>query len=47
MDNYLAIAVINSTTKEMEDSILVKYDELDERLEELLAKGDGTLVVGG
>ena len=47
MDNYLAIAVINSITKEMEDSILVKYDELDEQLEELLAKGDGTLVVGG
>lgn len=47
MENYLAIAVINSTTKEIEDSILVKYDELDEKLEELLAKGDGTLVVGG
>lgn len=47
MDNYLVIAIVNSATQEMEDSILVKYDELDERLEELLAKGDGTLVVGG
>lgn len=47
MDNYLAIAVVNMATNKMEDSILVKYDELDDKLEELLAKGDGTLVVGG
>ncbi|MDE5763734.1 MAG: hypothetical protein K2I00_02065 [Ruminococcus sp.] len=46
MDNYLAIAVINGNTKEMQDSILVKYDNLDEKLEELLDRGDGTLVVG-
>ena len=47
MDNYLAIAVVNTATSQMLDSILIKYDELDEKLEELLAKGDGTLVVGG
>ena len=46
MDNYLVIAIINGSTKEMEDSILVKYNKLDEKLEELLAKGNGTLVVG-
>lgn len=47
MDDYLAIAIINSNTEQMESSILVKYKELDEKLEEILAKGDGTLVVEG
>ncbi len=44
-DNYLTIAMVNNG--QMEDSILIKYEELDSRLEEMLAKGDGTLVVGG
>jgi len=47
MNNYLAIAVVNSISNKMEDSILVKYDQLDEKLEELLERGNGTLVVGG
>jgi hypothetical protein len=47
MENYLTIAIVDSVKNQMEDSILIKYDELDEKLENLLAKGDGTLVVGG
>ncbi len=43
--NYLTIAIVNNG--QMEDSILIKYEELDSKLEEILAKGDGTLVVGG
>lgn len=45
IDNYLTIAMVNNG--QMEDSILIKYEELDSKLEEMLAKGDGTLVVGG
>ena len=47
LDNYLAIVIMNSTTHSIEDSVLIKYGSLDKRLEAVLAKGDGTLVVGG
>ncbi|MCM1228377.1 MAG: hypothetical protein NC320_13320 [Clostridium sp.] len=47
VDNFLVIAVINTVSKEIEDSVLVKYDSLEDDLENLLSKGNGTLVVGG
>ena len=45
-DNYLVIAIVETISGEVEDTLLVKYDELDEKLEGLLIKGDGSLVVG-
>ena len=45
-ENYIVIAIVETTSGEVEDTLLVKYDELDEKLEELLIKGDGSLVVG-
>lgn len=47
LDNYLAIVIMNNGTHDIEDSVLIKYSSLDKRLEDILAKGDGTLVVGG
>lgn len=47
LDNYLAIVIMNNEIKNIEDSVLIKYGTLDARLEEVLAKGNGTLVVGG
>lgn len=46
VDNYIVIAIINQTSRSIEDSVLVKYESLENSLEELLAKGNGTLVIG-
>ena len=46
-ENYLIIAVLNTATKEISDSVLIKYSMLDQNLEQSLAKGNGTLVIGG
>lgn len=47
INNMLIIAIINNENNNIEESILIKYDSLDADLENILAKGDGTLVVGG
>lgn len=47
LDNYLAIVIMNNGTHSIEDSVLIKYSSLDKQLEDVLSKGDGTLVVGG
>lgn len=47
IDNYLVVAVMDVHNHEIEDSLLVKYNSLEEKLEKLLEKGNGTLVVGG
>lgn len=44
--NYLVIAVVD-TDKKIEDSVLIQYNKLDDSLENVLAKGDGVLVIGG
>lgn len=44
--NFLVIAIMNTETKEISDSLLVKYEELDQALEQALSKGNGVLVVG-
>lgn len=45
VENNVVIAIINSATKEIDDSALVKYEKLDTRLEAALNKGNGVLVV--
>ncbi len=43
--NNLLIAVIDTATNDIKDSVLIKYDKLDDKLESLLQTGDGVLVV--
>ena len=45
INNYLIMAVINEETKEIAESMLVKYESLTEDLCKLLEKGDGTMVI--
>lgn len=45
IDDNIVIAIINTETKEIDDSALVKYEKLDENLEIALNKGNGVLVV--
>ena len=45
--NYLAITIMEQSSNEMLESILIKYDTLEDNLEEFLAKGNGTAVIGG
>lgn len=40
---YLIIAMVSGS--KMEDSILIRYGQLEEQLEQVLAKGDGMLVI--
>ena len=47
LDKNIVIAVVDESNKSIEDSILVKYEKLDDVLENALAKGDGVLVVEG
>lgn len=42
--NYLVLVIMTSD-KQISDSLLVKYEKLDEQLEDVLAKGNGILVV--
>jgi len=46
VDNYLVIAVVDMA-HEMKSSVLIKYETLDQKLEELLSKGNGSLVIEG
>ena len=41
------LAIVEADSQKMKDSILIKYGNLDEQLEQLLAKGDGMLVING
>lgn len=46
VENYIVL-VIMSGDKQIADSLLVKYETLDQELEDALAKGNGILVVKG
>lgn len=46
VENYIVL-VIMTGDKQIEDSLLVKYETLDQELEDALAKGNGILVVKG
>lgn len=43
---YLVVAIIKKQDKNIRESLLVKYDKLDARLESELAPGKGFLVIG-
>ena len=43
--NNIVIAIVDETTKSISDSVLVKYEKLDTKLEDALDKGNGVLVV--
>ncbi|MBO4897679.1 MAG: hypothetical protein J5590_05220 [Clostridia bacterium] len=45
VENNIVIAIINSETKKIDDSALIKYEKLDANLESSLSKGNGVLVV--
>lgn len=46
-DKNIIIAIVDESNQSIEDSILIKYEKLDDALENALAKGDGVLVVEG
>ena len=45
ISNMLAMAIINTETNEIVDSTLAKYDRIDDKLENALAKGNGIMVI--
>lgn len=46
VENYLLL-VITTGNKQIADSLLVKYEKMDQELESAIAKGNGILVVKG
>lgn len=46
VDNYLVIAVVNQS-QEIKEAVLIKYEKLEQNLEDILSKGNGSLVVEG
>lgn len=47
MENFLVIAILNEAEKNMVDSVLIKYENIDSQLDRLLEKGNGMVVIGG
>ena len=45
LKNNIVIAIVDETGKSITDSVLIKYEVLDAKLEESLDKGNGVLVV--
>lgn len=45
LKNNIVIAIVDESSKEITDSVLIKYESLDSKLEEALEKGNGVLVV--
>ena len=45
LKNNLVIAIVDESCKNISDSVLIKYETLDARLDEALSKGNGVLVV--
>lgn len=43
--NSLILAIFNMSTKEIEDSVLIKYEMLEHTLEQALERGNGVMVV--
>lgn len=43
--NNIVIAIVDEISKSISDSVLIKYETLDAKLEEALSKGNGVLVV--
>ena len=47
LENYLIMAVVNETSKDIVESMLIKYEMLDNALEKQLDKGKGAMVIEG
>lgn len=47
LKNNIVIAIVNETSEDISDSVLIKYGMLDMKLEEALSNGNGILVVEG
>ena len=47
LKNNIIIAIVNETSEDISDSVLIKYETLDMKLEEALSNGNGVLVVEG
>ena len=45
LKNNIVIAIVDEASKNISDSVLIKYETLDAKLEETLRKGNGVLVV--
>ena len=45
LKNNLVIAIVDESCKNISDSVLIKYETLDARLDEALSKGNGVIVV--
>lgn len=45
LKNNIIIAIVDEASKNISDSVLVKYETLDAKLEEALSNGNGVLVV--
>lgn len=45
LENNLVIAIVDESNENIADSVLVRYETLDGKLEEALSKGNGVLVV--
>lgn len=43
--NMMIVAIMNTQSSHIIDSVLIKYETLDQNLEKMLAKGNGVLVV--
>lgn len=46
-DNYAVMAIVNMQTHEITESVLIKYNSLDDELEQKLSVGNGIMVIGG
>lgn len=47
VENYLIMAVVNESNKEIVESLLIKYENLEEKLENRLKDGDGAMIIEG
>lgn len=45
LKNNIVIAIVDESRKNISDSVLIKYETLDVKLDEALRKGNGVLVV--
>lgn len=46
-ENYLVIAIVDMANHDISDSVLIKYNSLDDELTKKLDAGNGVLVIGG
>ena len=45
ISNNIIIAIVDENTKNISDSVLIRYESLDRKLEDALDRGNGVLVV--